>query len=156
MGLGLRHQPNLNPDHPMSTPTRTQAELNVRVVQDAFAAFAARDLKTVLALLDPDIEWQGARAREIPYGGHYHGRDAVEKFFKTLGQNIEYEYFEASEYVSHNERVVALGRERFRVKSTGRHVENEWAMVLTVRQGKIARFRVYEDTAAIVAGFKPA
>jgi ketosteroid isomerase-like protein len=140
----------------MNTKSPHHPDANVRVVQNAFAAFAARDLKGVMALLADDIEWQGARTKDIPYGGHFHGKDQLAKFFANLGQNIEYEYFEAAEYVNHNERVIALGRERFLVKSTGRHVDNEWAMVLTVTEGRIARFRVYEDTAAVVAGFKPA
>ena len=140
----------------MSTPKPSPMNPNVKVVEDAFAAFACRDLKTVLNLLSDDIEWQGARTQEIPYGGHFHGKAEIEKFFKTLGQYIEYEYFETSEYVSHNERVIAFGRERFIVRATGRHVDNEWAMSLIIRHGKIAHFRVYEDTAAVVAGFKPA
>jgi len=137
----------------MSTAAPFLVNANVEVVKDAFAAFAARDLPAVLALLTDDIEWQGARERAIPYGGHRHGKADIEKFFAKLGETIAYESFEATEYIAHNERVVVLGRERFQVKATGKHVNNEWAMVLTVRHGKIARFRVYEDTDAVVAGF---
>jgi len=132
----------------------TQTETNLRLVQDAFAAFAARDVPAVMNLLSDDIEWQGARSPDIPYGGFRKGKADVEKFFSTLGRNIDYEYFEAREYLAHNERVMVLGREKFRVKKTGKHVENDWAMLFTLRHGKIVRFQVYEDTAAVLAGFR--
>ena len=131
-----------------------QTEANLRLVQDAFTAFAARDVRAVMNLLADDIEWQGARSRDIPYGGFRKGKADVEKFFSALGGSIEYEYFEAREYLAHNERVMVLGREKFMVKRTGKHVENEWAMLFTVRHGKIARFQVYEDTGAVLAGFR--
>lgn len=136
------------------SPAEPQSKTNLRLVQDAFAAFAARDVKAVLAMLADDIAWHGARSPDIPYGGFRQGKAEVEKFFARLGQSIEYESFEAMEYVVHNERVVVIGREKFLVKKTGKHVVNEWAMFFTLREGKIARFQVYEDTAAVVAGFR--
>ena len=42
----------------------------------------------------------------------------------------------------------APAHERQRIKSTGQVVEIDWAMAFTLRDGKIARFRNYEDTAA--------
>ena len=78
----------------------------------------------------------------------------MEKFFARIGQAVDYEYFEAQDYVVHNERVIVIGREKFQVKKTGKHVLNEWAMFFLLRHGKISRFQVYEDTAAVVAGFR--
>ena len=135
-------------------PVEHPSKANLQLVQDAFAAFAARDVEAVLGLLADDIEWHGARSPEIPYGGFRKGKADAEKFFTRMGQSIEPEYFEAAEYIVHNERVVVVGREKFRVKKTGKHVVNEWAMFFTIREGKIARFQVYEDTAAVVAGFR--
>jgi ketosteroid isomerase-like protein len=41
------------------------------------------------------------------------------------------------------------------VKSTGRAFDNDWAMVFTLREGKITGFRSYEDTGAVAAAFGP-
>jgi hypothetical protein len=46
-----------------------------------------------------------------------------------------------------------LGEERSLVKPTGRAFENEWAHVYTLRNGKIAKARFFEDTAAQVVAF---
>lgn len=135
-------------------PIHSQSQASLLLVQDAFAAFAARDVKAVLAMLTDDIEWHGAKSMDIPYGGFRKGKAEVEKFFARIGQSIAYASFEASEYVAHNERVVVIGREKFLVKQTGKHVANEWAMFFNVRQGRISRFQVYEDTAAVMAGFR--
>ena len=51
---------------------------------------------------------------------------------------------------------MVLGHERQRVKATGLTVENDFAMVFTIRDGKIARFRNYEDTAAVAAAHRKA
>jgi ketosteroid isomerase-like protein len=49
---------------------------------------------------------------------------------------------------------VALGRDRRRFKSTDNVVENEWAMVFTLRQGKVAAFRAYDDTEACAVALR--
>jgi ketosteroid isomerase-like protein len=52
--------------------------------------------------------------------------------------------------------VVVLGYERSVVKSTGRTFEQEWTYVYTLRDGKIARVRVIDDTAAQVVALEAA
>ena len=49
--------------------------------------------------------------------------------------------------------MVALGRERVRVKDTGREWNTAWVQVHTVRDGTICRFREFTDSAAIAAAF---
>ena len=60
------------------------------------------------------------------------------------------------DYIAQGDKVVVLGHERQRVKATGLTVENDFAMVFTIRDGKIARFRNYEDTAAVAAAHRKA
>ena len=44
--------------------------------------------------------------------------------------------------------------ERFRIKATGRAVDNEFVIVFAFRDGKISQFYVYEDTAPIIAAIR--
>ena len=39
------------------------------------------------------------------------------------------------------------------VKSTGRSIASEWAMVFTIRDGKIVRFREWTDSAQVVQAY---
>ncbi len=70
-----------------------------------------------------------------------------------LGDNLEFERFEPREFVAQGDTVVVLGYERSLVKPTGRAFENEWAHVYTLGDGKIAKGRFFEDTAAQVVAF---
>ncbi len=49
---------------------------------------------------------------------------------------------------------MALGHYAWRVNSTGREWESDFAHVFIVRDGKIARFQEFTDTAAIEAAFQ--
>jgi ketosteroid isomerase-like protein len=73
-----------------------------------------------------------------------------------LGETLEFERFEPREFVAQGDTVVVLGYERCVVKPTGHTIEQEWAHVYTLRDGKIAKGRFIEDTAALVVAFDAA
>jgi uncharacterized protein len=72
----------------------------------------------------------------------------VSEVFALLGQALEFEQFEPREFIAHGDTVLVLGYERSLVKSTRRVFEQDWAHVYTLRGGRIAKCRIYEDTAA--------
>lgn len=119
---------------------------NVRVVEGMFSSLQRGDLAGVLDRLSDDIEWRIAGPSELPYAGIHRGRDEVAKFFQTFGQAAEFEVFEPREYLAKGDKVVVLGHERQRIKASGQVVETDWAMVFTLRDGRIARFRNYVDS----------
>ena len=127
---------------------------NEQVVREMYAAFGRGDVPAVLDTLAEDIEWRIAGPSELPYAGLHRGRDEVAKFFETLGGSSEFEVFEAQEYFSRGDKVVVLGHERQRVKATGLVVETEWAMVFTLRGGKIAKYHNFVDTHAVAAAHR--
>ena len=63
--------------------------------------------------------------------------------------------FEPRDFIASGDKVIVLGGESGRVKSTGRTFDNDWAMVFIVDDGKISSFRSYEDTAAVAEAFGP-
>jgi uncharacterized protein len=126
---------------------------NVELVKEAYAAFAAGELKKLLDLMSPDIVWKFPPSNSIPWAGTFAGPGEVTKFFAALTEYSVLEVFEPLHYVAAADRVVVLGRERIRVKSTGLTYASEWAHAVTVLDGKIAAFREYTDTAAIANAF---
>jgi uncharacterized protein len=137
---------------PEQTPTQRTPR---QVVQELFAALGRADRREVLALLTDDVEWWVAGPPEIPYAGTFRGHDGVAQFFAAFDGAIDYESWDAREFLAEGETVVVLGEERWRAKVSGRVVDNPWVLVLTVRDGKIAQFRAYEDTAACRDAFLP-
>jgi ketosteroid isomerase-like protein len=127
---------------------------SIQVVREMFAAMARRDIAGVLDRLSEDIEWRIAGPSELPFAGTHRGRDEVARFFETFGRSAEFEEFEPQEYFASGEKVVVLGRERQRVRKTGRVVETEWAMAFVVRDGKIAKFHNYVDTHAVASAHR--
>jgi len=128
-------------------------EQNVKVVQNLFESFGRGDVPAILGVLSDDIRWRVHGPASVPYFGDYRGHDGASEFFLKLGSNIEMEKFEPRDFIASGDKVIVLGGERGRVKSTGRTFDNDWAMVFIVSDGKISSFRSYEDTAAVAGAF---
>jgi ketosteroid isomerase-like protein len=124
-----------------------------QVVDALFAAIQSGDGDGILALLSDDVEWWVAGPPEIPYAGTFRGHDEVAHFFATFNDSVDYESWEAREFIAEGETVVVVGEERWRAKPSGHLVDNPWVLVITVRDGTITRFRAYEDTVAAKEAF---
>jgi ketosteroid isomerase-like protein len=126
-------------------------QANMRVVEGMFSSLERGDIQGVLDRLSDDIEWRIAAPSELPYAGIHRGRDEVAKFFRTFGETAEFEVFEPGEYLAKGNKVVVLGHERQRIKASGTVVETDWAMVFSLRDGRITRFRNYVDSYAVTS-----
>ncbi len=126
---------------------------NVAVVRRTYAAVGRGDIPAVLDVLTDDVEWTLQGPSVLPFAGPRHGRAAVGEFFSAVGETLEFQQFEPREFVAQGDTVVVLGYERNRIKITGRTFEQEWAHVYTLRDGKIAKGRFFENTAAYVLAF---
>ncbi len=126
---------------------------NQRVVQSIYEAFGRGDAAGVLAACAEDVRWSFPPSEAVPYFGERRGHEGVVDFLTRIGGAVEFEEFEVKEMVPAGDRVFVLGRERGRVRATGKGFENEWAMIYTLRDGKVAELRSYEDTAAVAGAF---
>jgi ketosteroid isomerase-like protein len=130
-------------------------EKNIAAVRALYAAFDRDDMATVMSGMTDDIEWILPGPPDlIPFAGSHRGREAVARFFVTLNETLEFEEFEAREFLAHGDKVVVLGRSRDRMKANGRVFDNEWATVVTMREGRVARYQIYEDTAAVASALR--
>lgn len=128
---------------------------NVRVVQDAYAAFKRADIQGLLELFAEDIDWWTPGSPEqIPYAGRRSGRGPVGDFFARLAETTEFTVFDPQQYIAQGDRVVASGNYRGRTLTAGRPFDIDWLHVFTVRDGRITSFREYNDTAALAAAFR--
>jgi uncharacterized protein len=129
------------------------ARTNVDVVRETYEAVGRGDIPALLDLLTDDVEWTLQGPSVIPFAGTRRGREGVIEFFSLLGETVEFQEFEPREFVAQDDTVVVLGFERNLIKPTGRTFEQEWAHVYSLRDGKIAKHRALEDTAAYVVAF---
>jgi ketosteroid isomerase-like protein len=129
---------------------------NIEVVQKAYQNFKSGSIPALLDLLTDDVTWQLPEIENVPFGGRREGRDEVGGFFASLAGAQESLTFEPREFVAQNDKVIALGRYTWRVKSNGREYGGEWAHAFTVRDGRISGFHEYMDTAAATAAHQKA
>ncbi len=121
---------------------------NVQVVQRAYDAFARRELRTILGLLHEDVEI--VQASEIPWGGRYTGHAEAAAFFGKLVQTIT-SAVTVERFVDAGEQVVAIGRTRGAVNTTGKAFDVPVAHVWTVQDGLVTRIEYYIDDPTMLA-----
>jgi uncharacterized protein len=121
---------------------------NAELVRGLYDAFAKGDVTAVLAALDENVEW--TEVDGFPHGGTYIGRDAaVDGVFARIGSEWDPFLADMTEFLDAGDHVVAIGRYRGTHKPTGRSLDSEAAVVWTIRDGKVIRFRQYVDTAPL-------
>ncbi len=124
------------------------------MIRRLYDAFGRADVPAVLEALADDVDWWFHGPTTIPFGGRRRGREQVAQFFAALAEYVEVDQFGAQgEFLASDDRIVVLGRERMHVKSTGGAWDTDWVHVWTVRDGKVAQFQEFSDTAAIVDAF---
>lgn len=121
---------------------------NIQIVRAGFDKFFAGDIPGFLELLADDIYWDHRGPEIVPVNRLYEGPENVGEFFKVLNETQEASIFEPREFFADEDRVVCLEFFRYKVHSTNKEWESEFAMVFTVRNEKIARWSIIYDRGA--------
>jgi ketosteroid isomerase-like protein len=125
------------------------SEENVELVRDLLDAFRRRDHEYAFQFYDPDIEWDSSRMTEwIPdIAGVYHGHDGVRTYWRRWLSAWKDLDFDVEEVLDGGDEIVVLVRNQ---RQWGRHSGIEttmqpYALVFTVRDGMVTRWRNYPD-----------
>ena len=133
------------------------SQQNIDLVQTGYAAFGRGDIPAFLSLLDADVEWTTPGTSDLPTAGTRRGPAQVGEFFGVLSSLVDFEHFEPQAFIADGDRVVVLGVARSKVKGgSGRSFDESWCHVFTIRDGKVAKFYEYLDTAGFAAELKAA
>jgi hypothetical protein len=116
------------------------------VVRDLYAKLSAGDAPGALALMTDDVEWIPMMDYKVDGRGPQKVLEGM-----LIPAMSEWKTFTLtpSEFLAEGNKVVSIGRFRSEHRSTGKLADVNYAHVWEVRDGKIARFRQYIDTAAI-------
>lgn len=121
---------------------------NAKVVQSMYAAFANGDIGTVIAALDPQVEWWEAENFIYDDGNPYTGPDAVlNGVFARIG--AEWEDFAVSpkEVLDAGDTIIGHGYYSGTYRKNGKQARAQFAHLFTFRDGKVVKFQQYTDTA---------
>ena len=89
-----------------------------------------------------------------PNTGTFKGKDAVLGWFGDLAATLDFTMFEPREFIAQDDKVVSPVYAEATARDTGRALVDHEAHVSTFRDGKIARFQNYQDTAAAAAAHR--
>jgi ketosteroid isomerase-like protein len=115
---------------------------NVEIVQRLFDVYNERSFAENADLIDPTIVWDFSRL-ELPDGTSYTGYLELSGFVETWEEGFESEHVEAQETVDAGDRVVAVVHHRGRGRLSGIEVDQTYAMVWTLHDGRAVRMDMY-------------
>ena len=116
---------------------------NVEIVRRSNALFNAGDWDAAREALHPDIEW--VIAREHPDARTLIGRDAVADYQREWQTAMPDLHLELDRVVDAGDKVVTIGAVHGTGTGSGAVVRVPLAIVLTLRDGLIARAEEYLD-----------
>ncbi|MBW4572630.1 MAG: ankyrin repeat domain-containing protein [Tolypothrix carrinoi HA7290-LM1] len=124
-----------------------------------FNALAQGDVETALNCLANDVEWFNYTIIPgfndiMPWIGTYHGVEQVVETFKIFTGLVEVKFEELVKLAVQGEEAAGVIHERSLVKATGLEFEIEFVQWLTIRNGKIVRWKSYTDPSSIVRALR--
>jgi uncharacterized protein len=121
---------------------------NVEFVQGLYEAFAKGDVPSVLAAMDPEIEWNEAEHITFWPGHPFIGPEAVVKgVFARIPQTFGDTFrIEIARLLGCGSVVVMEGRYKGTVQATGTAIDLQVTHVWDLADGKIVKFQQYADT----------
>jgi uncharacterized protein len=126
---------------------------NVELIQRAYEEFDRGGLDGLAEFWHPDINWRAAEGA-LDDVGLMEGPDAMRDYYRQWEETFEKIRAEVEELIDAGDRVVAVVRGIGRMKESDAEVDIRYAIVFTIRDGKIAQGREYftRDEALEAAG----
>ena len=126
-------------------------EQNLAIAEDFLARMGRGEApEKVAELFSEDLEWEIAGdIGALPWLGKKHGRQAIIDFVCDADHLIERIKFEVHDILANDSKAIILGELASRLRSNGMRADTAYAIVLTVSDGKIAHYRMFEDSFAI-------
>jgi ketosteroid isomerase-like protein len=124
---------------------------NVSFVKNLYAAFGRGDIPSVLAAMSADIKWHQAESNPyMPSGEAWVGPDSVlNNLFMKLGTEWDGFAVHPSSFHGADDSVIVEARYSGTYKPTGKSMDAQVCHVWDIKDGKLARFQQYVDTAKL-------
>ena len=134
---------------PITDATGVQA--NIDLVRETYDCFFRGDIEGLMKKYTESVHWEVNGPTSLPTSGPRHGKQELTAFFGQVAELLVSNNFDVQEYVAQGDTVVALGEYNWTSKTTGKEFQAHFVHAVTIRDGKICKFREYTDTHAAVA-----
>jgi ketosteroid isomerase-like protein len=127
----------------------------LQTIQAIYTAFGKGDVPAILAHVTPDAEFSFAGGSpDVPWHGPWRGADGITRFFAEVGQGVEFQTFEPLGFATGEGTVAVRLHLVYRLRRSGRTVDEHQVHWWTLRDGKVASLTHFEDTAQVIAAAK--
>ena len=126
----------------------------IGIVRGFYEALGRGDVPGVLGRLHDRLEW--TEAERFPYysGTWRSPQEVLDKLLVPITRDWNGFSAKPHEFIADGDRVVALGVYSGASKATGKSMTSPFAHVWTVRDGRLASFNMYTDTAKVLEALK--
>ena len=123
---------------------------NVKKVQELYAAFGRGDIAMILDNVADDVTWgTETDVTEVPWYAIRRGREGVADFFDIIGRELEFTNFDPNAFAGGGDDVMVHLDISYKLRKNGRGASTSSIHRFSIRDGKVAKYRAFEDTAAV-------
>ena len=115
---------------------------NVELVRRLNDVFNERSFVENADLFDPDMVWDMSRMG-LPDTASVTGRFGLIEFLNTWTESFTSEHIDAEDIVDRGDQVLVMVRHSARGMTSGIDIDQRFAMVWTLRNGRAARMDMY-------------
>ncbi len=132
----------------MKTETKT-------VAHRFYECIHSGDFIGLFEMLSDDcvIEFYGPAV--IPFAGYFNGKEKCRIFFGHVANDVDILGFTQDEFIVDELQAAVTGRLKLRFHATGGIYDSEYAHIIDVRDGRIVRFRDFQNSAKAAAVCAP-
>ncbi|MFJ9721462.1 nuclear transport factor 2 family protein [Streptomyces sp. NPDC101209] len=129
------------------------AESPTQTVQRLFPLLADGKSAEAAALFADSVSFSVPHPPGIPWVPEVDSAEGMQTFFELLQTHVQAKEFDLHQVIADGDDVVVTGRMVSEVKKTGRDIDTAFALHTTVRDGRITRYHLYEDTYAVAKAY---
>lgn len=139
----------------MNFKNEKQAATSGETVSAFLTAFGTGNIDSALTLLTDDVVWHIDGIENVTTVGLLRGKNAIANWLKNFPQSFAPKAFIIKHLIEQDNQVIAIGRFRHLILSTNNIVGSDMAIHFSLRDGKIARYQIFEDSALLSRAFNP-
>ncbi|MEU1468124.1 nuclear transport factor 2 family protein [Streptomyces sp. NPDC005761] len=129
------------------------AESPAQTVQRLFPLLAEGKSAEAAALFADSVSFSVPHPPGIPWVPEADSREGMRTFFELLRTHVRAKEFDLRQIVAEGDDVVLFGRMVSEVRKTARDIDTAFALHATVRDGRITRYHLYEDSYAVARAY---
>jgi ketosteroid isomerase-like protein len=137
----------------MSTPTTVRDTEDT--ITEFFNRFGAGDRPGMLALFAEDADFVVAGSPSVTWTGVRTTPGQIDEFLRIALEDITTRKFNVTRVITSGADGVVLGELEHEIHATGKPFAGRFALHITVADGKISRYHMFEDSHAAAVAFQP-